>query len=134
MQVEVEDFRIQKKYIEVEDLEVYTLSFNLSNKVWDIVMGWNVFAQNTIGSQFVRSTDSISANIAEGFGRFGKKDKIKFYRISRASVLETKDWLKKSLKRNLITEDLYNEIFTDLNKIPRLLNGLIKITNVKLKQ
>lgn len=134
MQVEVEDFRIQKKYIEVEDLEVYTLSFNLSNKVWDIVMGWNVFAQNTIESQFVRSTDSISANIAEGFGRFGKKDKIKFYRISRASVLETKDWLKKSLKRNLITEDLYNEIFTDLNKIPRLLNGLIKITNVKLKQ
>ncbi|MCK4639103.1 MAG: four helix bundle protein, partial [Bacteroidales bacterium] len=26
------------------------------------------------------AADSISANIAEGFGRYHKKDKIKFYR------------------------------------------------------
>ena len=132
--MEIEDFKIQKKYLEVDDLEVYNLSFDLSNRIWDIVMGWNVFAQNTIGSQFVRSVDSISANISEGYGRFGKKDKIKFYRISRASVLETKDWLKKSFKRKLINDEVYSEIFKDLNRIPRLLNGLIKITNEKLKQ
>ena len=124
---------ITKKYLQLEDLEVYNLSFALSNKVWDIVVGWNYLAQNSIGLQFVRSIDSVSANIAEGFGRFGKKDKIKFYRISRASVLESKDWLNKSLARKLITIETHSELINELDKLPRLLNGLIKITNDKLK-
>ena len=122
-----------KKYLQLEDLEVYTLSFDLSNKVWDIVISWNNLAQNTVGSQFIRSVDSVSANIAEGWGRFGKKDKIKFYRISRASVLESKDWLNKSLARKLITTETHSELINELDKLPRLLNGLIKITNDKLK-
>lgn len=123
-----------KKYLQLEDLEVYNTSFDLSNKIWDIVVSWNFLAQNTVGSQLVRSIDSVSANVAEGFGRFGKKDKIKFYRISRASVLESKDWLNKSVKRNLITKQTHSEIINELDKLPRLLNGLIKITNDKLKQ
>lgn len=125
---------LTKKYLQLEDLEVYNLSFNLSNKVWDIVVSWNYLAQNTVGGQLVRSIDSVSANVAEGFGRFGKKDKIKFYRISRASFLESRDWLNKAVTRNLITEELHSEIINELNKLPKLLNGLIKITNDKLKQ
>jgi len=31
-----------------------------------------------VGGQFVEVADSISANIADGFGRYNKKDKIKF--------------------------------------------------------
>ncbi|HWY10106.1 MAG TPA: four helix bundle protein [Bacteroidia bacterium] len=124
---------LTKKYLQLEDLEVYNRSFDLSNKVWDLVVEWNYLAQNTVGSQLVRSIDSVSANVAEGFGRFGKKDKIKFYRISRASVLESKDWLNKSVARKLITKETHSEIITELEKLPKLLNGLIKITNDKLK-
>ena len=126
--------QVEKKYLQVENLEVYKNSFDLSNRVWDFVVNWNHFAQNTVGSQFVRSVDSVSANIAEGFGRFGKKDKIKFYRISRASALESKDWLNKSLKRKLINNEIHLEILNEIEKLPKLLNSLIKITNEKLKQ
>jgi four helix bundle protein len=108
-----------KKYLKVEDLSVYNSSFNLSNKVWDIVVTWNQFAQNTVGSQVVRSSDSISANIAEGFGRFGKRDKVKFYRISRASVLESKDWLNKALIRKLINKDTYELLISEFEKLPK---------------
>lgn len=121
-----------KKYLQLSDLEVYKRSFELSNKVWNIVVGWDHLAQNTVDSQLIRSIDSVSANVAEGFGRFGKKDKIKFYRISRASVLESKDWLDKSAARNLITKDKHNELINEIEKFPKLLNGLIKITNDKL--
>lgn len=123
-----------KKYLKVEDLSVYNSSFNLSNKVWDIVVTWNQFAQNTVGSQVVRSSDSISANIAEGFGRFGKRDKVKFYSISRASVLESKDWLNKALIRKLINKDTYELVISEFEKLPKQLNYLIKVTNEKLKQ
>lgn len=37
--------------------------------------------------QIINAIDSISANIAEGFGRYGKKDKIKFYYYSFGSVI-----------------------------------------------
>jgi len=38
---------------------------------------WDYFAKKTVGEQFIDAVDSISANIAEGFGRYHKKDKIK---------------------------------------------------------
>ncbi|MBZ0199710.1 MAG: four helix bundle protein [Ignavibacteriaceae bacterium] len=40
----------------------------------------------TVGFQFVRAIDSVSANISEGFGRFNKGNKIRFYRMSLGSI------------------------------------------------
>ncbi|MGQ9644360.1 MAG: four helix bundle protein, partial [Ignavibacterium sp.] len=57
-----------KKFLKLNDIEAYRISFKLSNQVWDIVLKWDHFSKDTIGKQFVRAVDSISANIAEGFG------------------------------------------------------------------
>ena len=76
----------EKKYLKLNDIEAYKIAFKLSNYVWDIVIKWDYFAEKTIGAQFVDSSGSISTNIAEGFGRYGKKDKIKFYRIAFGST------------------------------------------------
>jgi len=64
-----------EKYLKLNDIDDYRLSFHLSNYVWDIVIEWKLFAQRTVGEQFVRAADSVSANIAEGFGRYFKKEK-----------------------------------------------------------
>ena len=70
---------MEKRYLSVEDLSAYVRSFRLSNYIWKIVTGWDYLAKKTIGLQLIRSIDSISANIAEGFYRFHKNDKIHFY-------------------------------------------------------
>jgi hypothetical protein len=67
-----------KRYLKLNDIEAYKVSFHLSNYVWNVVLKWDYFSKKTIGSQFVDAMDSISANIAEGFGRFNKKDKVHF--------------------------------------------------------
>jgi len=121
-----------KKYLKLNDIESYKIAFQLSNYVWDIVVKWDYFAQKTLGAQFVDSTDSISANIAEGFGRYGKKDKIKFYRIAFGSMYESLDWKEKAIKRNLISNDVYQHIFSELDKLPKSIHSLIKYTNEKL--
>ena len=108
-------------------------AFTLSNFVWDIVTSWGVFERQTVGSQFVRAIDSVSANIAEGFGRYGKKDKVFFYRIARASVYESLDWLEKSKRRKLTTEKNYTYVFRSLKELPKDINTLIKYTNDHLK-
>lgn len=121
-----------KKFLKLNDIGAYKVAFHLSNYVWDLIIKWKPFARNTIGSQFVRSVDSISANIAEGFGRYTKKDKVSFYRYSYGSIKESLDWNEKAKQRNLISQKDYSHILGELNKLPRELNGLIKYTNEKL--
>lgn len=95
------------KYLKLSDILAYKIAFHLSNYVWNIVIQWDYFAKSTIGRQFVDAMDSISANIAEGFGRYGKKDKIRFYRISYGSMKECFDWNEKSKVRGLLTKEQY---------------------------
>ncbi len=121
-------------YLKINDIEAYNIGFNFSNKVWDLVIVWSYLAQKTIGAQFIDAADSISANIAEGFGRYHKKDKIKFYHYSRGSVLECVDWLEKSKVRNLITPEQYNDLRNELEKLPKAINSLIKYTDQQLKE
>ena len=121
-----------KKYLKLNDIDAYKIAFNLSNYVWDLVLKWDRLGLDTVGKQFVRSVDSISANIAEGFGRYSKKDKIKFFRISFGSMYESLDWNEKALKRNLVTKYDYEYIYSELQKLPKLIHQLINFTNEKL--
>jgi four helix bundle protein len=120
-------------FLSIDDLSAYKISFNLSNYVWDSILNWDYFEKETMGKQFVRSIDSISANIAEGFGRYGKKNKIKFYRYSIGSLYESISWNEKARIRGLLTEKEYSFIKAELEKLPKDLNSLIKFTNEKLK-
>ncbi|MDZ7742642.1 MAG: four helix bundle protein [Bacteroidota bacterium] len=113
---------------------VQSYRFQLSNTVWDFVVNWSPFNKDTVGKQFVRSVDSISANIAEGFGRYSKKDKIRFYRISKGSLYESLDWNEKARVRGLLSDKEYQAVFNELEQIPKLLNQLIKYTDLKLKE
>src|SRR3989344_2756063 len=124
---------MEKKYLRLNDIQAYKTSFNLSNYVWGIVLRWDYFARDIVGKQFTRAVDSMSANIAEGFGRYGKRDKINFYRYSSGSIKESLDWNEKARVRGLLTKEEYDHIFNELNKLPRELNSLIKFTKDKLK-
>ena len=92
-----------KKRIEsFEDLDVYRLAEDLAHQVWDIVTSWPDFRRNSLGYQFVKSADSIGANLAEGFGRFHFAENRQFARISRGSLYEARHWLRRAWKRDLL--------------------------------
>jgi len=119
-------------YRDYNDLSAYKISYELSNIVWDIVIRWSIFARDTVGKQYVKAVDSISANISEGFGRYNKKDKVHFYRYSFGSLKESMSWTEKSHYRNLLREEQYLEIKGLLDQLPKEINSLIKYTNDKL--
>lgn len=131
----MEDWTFEEgnNYLMLNDISTYKISFALSNYVWQIVVNWKYFEKDTVGKQFVRAIDSISANIAEGFGRYSKKEKIHFYRYSFGSLKESQDWNEKSRIRKLLNEEEYNHISGELLKLPREINYLIKYTDEKLK-
>jgi four helix bundle protein len=123
---------MDKKYLTLNDIDAHKTAFNLSNYIWDIVVKWDYFVKDTAGKQFSKSTDSISANIAEEFGRYFKKEKIKFYRYSFGSLKEAFDWSEKSKVRKLLSKKEYSHILGELQKLPKELNQLSKFTNQKL--
>jgi four helix bundle protein len=123
---------LNKKFLELQDINAYRIAFELSNYVWNIVLKWNYFAKDTVGKQLVKAIDSISANIAEGFGRYFKKDKINFYRYSYGSIDESSDWIEKANKRDLLKQKEYQHISDELKRLPREINHLISFTNEKL--
>ena len=123
-----------KKYLQLNDIGCYKKAFALSSYVWDVVIKWDWFERKTVGIQFVTAIDSISANIAEGFGRYGKKDKVKFYYYSYGSVKESLDWNEKSKIRRLLTNQQYKHILGELQTLPIEIHHLIKFTNEKLKK
>lgn len=103
----------------VQELDVYKNSLKLSNQIWDICLQWNNFERKTVGSQIIRSIDSISANIAEGYGRRSIRDNIRFCYYARGSVEETKCWLSKCQTRELIENTKLNEINKQLEIISK---------------
>ncbi len=87
---------------------------------------WDDFKKDTIGKQLVRSADSISANIAEGYGRFFYKESKQFYFYSRGSIQETKAWISKCKRRNIIDPGKCDELLAKTEKILAMLNAYIK--------
>ena len=77
-------------------------------------------------SQIKRSSVSITSNIAEGFGRNSRKDKLQFYAISKGSLYEAESQLRVALDLNYITLSDFNISKDMIEKNSRLISGLIK--------
>ena len=113
---------------EVYELDIYKLSEALSDLVWYAYDNWSQKVQRTIGYQIIRSSDSIAANLAEGYGRYTPADRKLFYRYARGSFEETKAWLRKLIRRKVILDkevDKYTQIIDELG--PKL-NAFIRST------
>ena len=67
-----------KKFIVLQDLEVYQLARKLSAHGWTIYSAMDWDTKRVVGHQFISSTDSVGVNITEGYFRFRYLDKIKF--------------------------------------------------------
>ena len=108
-----------------EDLRVFQLAERLADRIWDIVLTWNYFARNTVGQQWVDAADSIGANISEGAGRGTPKDNKRFVRISRGSYNETKFWLRRAIKRKLISQEEQSELKQMIDELGPSLNAYL---------
>jgi len=123
---------MKTKY-KLENIKPYSAASELSDYIWKIVSKWDWFSKKDLGSQLTSSIDSIAGNIAEGFGRFHKKDKVKFYYNSRTSAFEGAHWIKRARQRGLLSKEESDHALDKLRNLPKEINILIKMTMEKLK-
>lgn len=118
-----------KSYIPLKDLEVYQLSRKLSAMAWRIYDRMNFEEKKTMGDQFIRSVDSVGANIAEGYNRYHYLDKIRFFYYSRASMAEAiEHWLELMYEREKVSKEHVDQMKELHQKLQVKLNNFITTT------
>ena len=113
------------EYQQLKDIRVYVMARNIGARIWDQVDTWNYFARRTVGQQLVRAADSISANIAESYGRHHARDVVLFLYYARGSLYETQDWLSKAVQRHLLPDDVGRELLDEIKLLAPRLNAYI---------
>lgn len=114
-----------------KDLDAWKFNVDLVTLVYEMTAD---FPRNEIfglTNQMRKASISIPSNIAEGAARNSTKEFIHFLYISLGSQqeLDTQILIAKNLK--FITEDQYNEIYKAIEKVGKLLHGLIKYLKSK---
>ena len=77
-------------------------------------------------SQMRRSTVSITSNIAEGFSRQSRKEKIQFYYMALGSTIELQNQLLVAKNFQYLTKEKFNQIASQTINVHKLTNGLIR--------
>jgi four helix bundle protein len=109
-----------------EELDVYRLSERLADEVWKCVLTWDWFARDTVGRQLVKAADSVGANIAEGNGRFHYRDNRRFIRIARGSLYESRHWLRRAYRRELLPPAIVELLRNLLRELAPRLNAYLR--------
>lgn len=106
-----------------EDLEVWRESQLFAVEIYRITRSFPQDELYAMTNQMRRASSSVSANIAEGFGRATKNDKLHFYTIAYGSLLEVKNFLYLAQKLNYINEDILNKLLKQSLTCQKLING-----------
>ncbi len=116
-----------------EDLGVWNKAVEFAVEVIDVVEGISTDRKHyRLLEQIEASSASISTNIAEGKGRFSKKEFAQYLYISRGSLYETMTLLEIFRRKKWISNGSYSNLEVLGKEIGSMLKGLINsISNKK---
>lgn len=110
----------------LETLEVWKKAKDFSLRIYREVIPllpseekWN------LNQQLRRSSSSVPANIAEGYGRFYYQEIIRFCYIARGSLEETLSHLVLCFELKYIPKELFDSLEQDGEKMTQLINGYV---------
>ncbi len=110
------------KMFNFEKLTVYQRSLILATNLSRVAGGFPL-KYRRIQDQLIGAAISVTLNIAEGSGRYGKREKIQFYRTAQASAFEIIPILEICDNLNLLKK---NEWAGEVEEICKMLSSLIK--------
>lgn len=108
------------------DLLIWQKSMILVTEIYQLTNSFPKEEIYGLSSQIRRSSISIPSNIAEGYGRDGNKDYLKFLNIAIASLFEMQTQLEISFNLKYITEIQFNKIHEESREIERMLSSFTR--------
>jgi four helix bundle protein len=113
-------------YKSFTEMPVWRKAHELSAEIFKLTQILPKSEDYGLTSQIRRSSNGISACIAEGFGRSTKKDKSNFYIIARGSAFETQNHLLYGNKVGYFEHEITKKLFDEYNELIHEINKIIK--------
>ncbi len=115
-----------------EDLDVWNKAVEFAVDVINLVENISTDRKHyRLLEQVEASSASVSMNIAEGKGRFSRKEFSQYLYISRGSLYETMTLLEIFRRKKWISDECYSELETNGKEVASMLKGLINSISVK---
>lgn len=108
------------------DLNVWREGHKLVLIIYKLTLGFPKSESYALVDQMRRCVVSVTSNIAEGFSRSGKKEKIQFYYMSLGSLTELQNQLLIAKDLGYTDQKQFSEIAEQTVTVQKLLNGLIR--------
>ena len=108
-----------------KDLDCWKKGRELRITISSLVKKFPPEEKYQLGSQMIRSSRSVTNNMAEGYGRFTYTDTRHFFIQARGSVAETIDHLVIALDENYISKEDFSVLELMCESVFKLINGYI---------
>jgi len=117
-----------------KDLDCYKQARELRIFISNLVKKFPPKENFLLLSQIIRSSRSITANIAEGYGRFTYTDTRNFFIIARGSTTETMEHLCTAFDENYIADEELKIGEEKCEAVFKLINGYINYLDLSKKK
>ena len=109
-----------------QDLEVWQVGREVRVRLYIVANRLPDSERYNLASQIRRAAVSLTANVAEGYGRFHFKENIQYCRIARGSAYELMDHLITCQDERYLAKEEVEALHRELLTFVRLLNGYIR--------
>ena len=115
-----------------EDLEAWQVAIDIAVMIYDTTSKFPKSELYSLINQMRRASSSVSANIAEGFGRYNTKEKMQFYKIANGSLLELKSFCYLSERLVYIDKNQLETLLSAITSSQKLTSALIRSQKERL--
>lgn len=113
------------------DLVVWQLARDLRKSAHDLTSRFPADERFVLTQQLKRAAISVTANIAEGFGRYSYQENLQFCRQARGSAYEVRDHLSTARDSSYISVEEWHEADALAQRVIQTLNGYIRATRAR---
>ena len=116
-----------------KDLMAWKLARELRRAIYEATKRMPAEEKYVLIAQMRRAAISVTANLAEGFGRFSYQENLQFCRHARGSAMEERDHLTTALDAGYITKDDWKTRDDLAQRVIQVVNGYIRSTRSRQK-
>jgi len=113
-----------------KDLDAWQVAREFRKEVYKVAHSLPDFEKFALATQIRRAACSVTANIAEGFGRFSCQENVQYCRQARGSLFELRDHLTTCVDREYIGIKEGERLDAIAQRTAQLLNGYLRSTLV----
>jgi four helix bundle protein len=115
---------VQESMFNFEKLDVWQEAIQFADLVYEVTGDFPSEERFGLTNQMRRAAVSISSNLAEGSSRVSRIDFARFVEIATGSLFEVVSQTTIALRRKMIAQSNYNEIYAAAEKQSKMLSGL----------